>query len=288
MRLFKFMTAATALAVLRNRTLRWSTPRTFNDPFDVQFDLRIEIDPAEVRQLSLEKAWQDRFGPNPAPAGNALGLIMRSLRGIGPDLTLAEFEREFGDALDQSIATSLATLPRFGAEARRHLRNSKILCLTIAPENFLMWTHYAGQHTGVVLEFRNVPGLDSPWSEARAVNYVDELPVLIDNEELSNVLSGRSELNAGSVIARLVYSKSRAFDYEREWRIYSGDGRDPELAFEDLGFHPDELASVIFGARTAPQDEAQIRSIVGRHYANAAFHRAELQGDHFATRIIPA
>src|SRR4051794_34870497 len=41
---YKYMSPATAHAVLGNQTLRWSTPGTLNDPYDMQFDLKYEVD----------------------------------------------------------------------------------------------------------------------------------------------------------------------------------------------------------------------------------------------------
>lgn len=286
--MFKFMTATTGRIVLEARRLRWSTPRTFNDPFDVQFDLRIDIDRGEVRRLALQKMWDDLYGPEPVPPANLIGAIIRAMRGRVPAWTLEQLEVNMGGALDDSLAGGDAVLARFQAQAREHLRNSKILCLTTAPENVLMWTHYAGQHTGVVLGFRNVPGLDSPWTEARPVNYVDQMPVLTDNEELSDVLAGRANFDAGRVIERLVYTKSNAFAYEQEQRIYSGDGRNEQSDFEDLGFHQDELESVTLGPRIQPEDEAAIRGYVAAGYGEVAIQRAVLEPGRFGMAIVPA
>ena len=36
---YKYMSASTAEVVLGNRTLRWSAPTEFNDPFDVPREL---------------------------------------------------------------------------------------------------------------------------------------------------------------------------------------------------------------------------------------------------------
>ena len=285
--MFKFMTAATGRVVLEKRTLRWSTPRTFNDPFDVQFDLRIDVDRAEVRRLTLQKMWDDLYGPEPGPPANLVGVLMRHMRGRMPAWNLEQLDANMGGSLDESLDGGDATLPRFQAEAREHLRNSKILCLTTAPENVLMWTHYAGQHSGVVLGFRNVPGLDSPWTEARPVNYVDQMPALTDNEELSDVLAGRANFNTERVIERLVYSKSSAFAYEQEQRIYSGDGRNAEADFEDLGFHPDELESVTLGPRMVPENEAAIIDLVAAGYRTASIRRAVLEPSRFGMTIVP-
>lgn len=282
------MTAATGQIVLANRKLRWSTPRTFNDPFDVQFDLRIDVDRAQVRRLALTKIWDDLYGPEPTPPANLSGVLIRAMRGRVPDWNLDQLEAQIGGVLDESLDGGDAMLPRFRAEAREHLRNSKILCLTTDPQSVLMWTHYAGQHTGVVLGFRNVPGLDSPWTEARPVNYVGQMPTLTDNEEMSDVLAGRANFNAGRVIERLVYTKSIGFAYEQEQRLYSGDGRDHQADFEDLGFHQDELESVTFGPRIVPEDEAAIRGLVAAGYGEVAIRRAVLEPGQFAMKIVPA
>ena len=42
------MSVSTALSVLRNHTLRWSSPTEFNDPFDVPIELAHNISPAEI------------------------------------------------------------------------------------------------------------------------------------------------------------------------------------------------------------------------------------------------
>ena len=50
---YKYMTGAAAKAVLENGTLRWALPKLFNDPFDVQFDLRVKYDREQVVDRAL-------------------------------------------------------------------------------------------------------------------------------------------------------------------------------------------------------------------------------------------
>ena len=49
---FKYTSAETARQVLANRTLRWSSPLLFNDPFDVPRELLFGITPEELVQAS--------------------------------------------------------------------------------------------------------------------------------------------------------------------------------------------------------------------------------------------
>jgi hypothetical protein len=51
---YKYMTADVAKLVLQNNTLRWALPKLFNDPFNVQFDLRVEYDRGRVIDRALQ------------------------------------------------------------------------------------------------------------------------------------------------------------------------------------------------------------------------------------------
>jgi hypothetical protein len=96
---FKYMTAATARIVLTNRTLRWSTASVLNDPFDMQFDMSVAIDPDRLRSAALSKMWQLYASQQPTPAKNPAGGLMELLRRSSPKLTRDEFDREFGPAM---------------------------------------------------------------------------------------------------------------------------------------------------------------------------------------------
>lgn len=58
---YKFMTRGTAEIVLRNRTLRWSTPAHLNDPHENQFDFSSELDREQARQETLRKLWENHY-----------------------------------------------------------------------------------------------------------------------------------------------------------------------------------------------------------------------------------
>lgn len=51
---YKYMTAETARIVLANRTLRWSCPVLFNDPFDIHPDT-LHFDGVELQQALMEE-----------------------------------------------------------------------------------------------------------------------------------------------------------------------------------------------------------------------------------------
>jgi hypothetical protein len=49
------MSADTALKVLKNQSLRWSSPVLFNDPFDVPRELSFGITPDQLVQASGQR-----------------------------------------------------------------------------------------------------------------------------------------------------------------------------------------------------------------------------------------
>src|SRR6266481_7205780 len=100
---FKYMAPDTALKVLKSRSLRWSSPDCFNDPFDMGFDLHLNIDQARVRTLTLKSLWDAHYSPEEIRVGNELGRLVRSLSANFPKLSRPEFDQEFGEVIDESL-----------------------------------------------------------------------------------------------------------------------------------------------------------------------------------------
>jgi hypothetical protein len=286
-RFYKYVSAATAEIVLTNRTLRWSTPGTLNDPFDMQFDLAARVNEDRVCELALQKLWDALYGDGPIRVGNSLGRLLTRARGAVAHLTRAEFDRQFGETLRESLAVIHSTLPSLHATVRAHFATCKVLCLTDDPANMLMWSHYADQHRGAVLEFVSAPGLDSPWRTARRIQYEMDVPPLMNEELLASILAGESGFDKEEIIQRMVYTKSAAWAYEREWRIFTGVGRDVHAPYEDIPFAPQELAGVILGCRVDEAAAVRIREILNASYAHAVLSQSVQGPSGFRLAIRP-
>jgi hypothetical protein len=267
--LYKYVSRHVGELILKNRTLRWSTPGTLNDPYDMQFDLRLDLDKEAVKATALGKLWAAFYSSEPVQAGNRFGAAIKLLRGQFPPLNKEEFNQHFGKAIDENLAGMDAALPDLQKDLRAHLATCKILCLTGAPDKLLMWYRYAEQGSGMVLRFKDAPGVDSPWSGARRIKYYANMPLLVDNDYLADMLSGRASMDAQSILHHMVYSKSLEWAYEREWRIFTGQGRDPEAKFENVQFNAQELDAVIFGHRMSDVDRNAIAEITRRQYPHA-------------------
>lgn len=284
---FKYMSRQTAKTVLTNGTLRWSTPGTLNDPYDMQFDLHLDLDKEAVKTRALQNLWDAFYSAQPAPAGNILGETINVLRHRFPRISREDFNQQFGETIDESLSIVERTLPEMQAQFRSVLAASKILCLTEIFDSALMWAHYGEQHQGLLLRFRSATGLDSPWRTARPVQYFANMPKLMDNNFLADIVSGGSSLDAQSIMDRMIYTKALEWAYEHEWRIYSGMGRDRAAAFEDLPFHPQELDAVIFGYRMTAGDRAELSDLCQLRFPHADRLQIERLERQFKLRVAP-
>jgi Protein of unknown function (DUF2971) len=283
--LIKYMNAATGAVVLENRTLRWSTPGTLNDPFDAQFNLQVDIDHRRAQKAALQRLWEAYCGEEAAPVGNVLGRAIRLLREHAPGIRQAEFIQVFNRAIQESLQRITNYLPHFHDEIQTHIAQSKILCLSAIPDSSLMWAHYADGHRGIALCSRSVPEVDSPWRMARPVVYQAEMPKLMDTSFFVEMMAGCVSIDKEAMIHRMIFAKSHEWQYEQEWRICSGAGRNPQAIFEDIPFHALELSAVIIGERMSDGDRERILELTRQLYPHTSLLRAVRVEREFRLRI---
>jgi hypothetical protein len=70
---------------------------------------------------------------------------------------------------------------------------------------------------------------------------------MFDEEGWSDYVSGRARIDRLAMLDKIVFTKSVAWTHEREWRVFSGVGRDPNATFEDIPFGALELDGLIVG-----------------------------------------
>lgn len=75
-------------------------------------------------------------------------------------------------------------------------------------QNSLMWAHYANNHKGFCIEYE-LEESDPEIFDFNRVNYVSSLPEIYATELL---------FNPYETVARIIYSKSIEWSYEKEWR----------------------------------------------------------------------
>lgn len=269
------MSAATAKVVLERRTLRWSSPILFNDPFDVPREMIYGTQPSEVVTASARQIARLIEHPpeNTTELSPKLRWIVETVKsGITPSLKAELIQNLRGD--HHHIPTS-ASLDEFRQLWRQWLPDFRILCLTESALHSAMWLHYADAYKGVVLELHCDDELDSPWLLARPVKYSAEKPGVYTADGWAELLCLRGDFAVKKMLELATYAKSPDWSYESEWRLMSFKQPDDVGHFTDYEFKERELAGVYFGPLIADADRSVIQDFA-RPYARKRFFNVTL------------
>lgn len=260
---FKYMPASTARAVLETRSLRWSSPLLFNDPFDVPRQLSFGITPQQLMEASARYIAQLIQHPptDTAHLSPKLRLIVETVKkGIAPEvqkLLLAGLE----EGVPQPTPTS-ESMDELRVIWSRSVPDMRILCLTESPTHAAMWHHYAHRYAGVVIELRCNEHTDSPWLVARPVDYPEDKPAVYTAEGWAELLA----LDINVAVARLLdiatYTKSRDWAYENEWRMVTFKRPNDTGHFTDYPFHSDDLAAIYLGPLISDDDKTELLKLL--------------------------
>jgi hypothetical protein len=220
---FKFYGAETALKIIESSSLQWSSPLSFNDPFDTQTGLIGKVDVGQFSDRfvnSLRSIVFDEELPKYFNRKNRLHAAVEALR-LNRDRTsaaeildgLAAGAREAGEGLEDHFR-------KFSDTLRDNISNAWVFCLTDTIDNVVMWSHYADHHRGVAFKLICVKEIDHPFLIAKKMEYVDCYPQAGNDFELADHFSGVSEIDMANMAWRIAYAKHRDWSYEREWRSY--------------------------------------------------------------------
>lgn len=189
-RLFKYQPFnAQTLRNLKDRTLWFSAPNRFNDPFDCALSV-FDANVSDADLLQLFKYSHAKV-PNPAHFEN---YAMRD-----------------GVPTDEFRQSSITAMENVLAETRRsHFERRGVASFGESATNLLMWGHYADGHRGFCLEF---DGTVDPFSTAMKVTYSSDFP------KVNPVNLFRDDAKFQDIIEPMMLTKARCWEYENEWRV---------------------------------------------------------------------
>src|SRR6266403_74673 len=191
-----------------------------------------------------------------------------------------EFVSHLRLGLEGSLKKREEKLPDLQSTLRKHLSPIQLLCLSRTYTNILMWSHYARNHTGIVLRLSCAEYEDSPLLMAREVEYRKEMPLLFDHRRLLKYLTGQSALDAETISSAALLTKANDWAYEQEWRVVYH-GREP-VVFSDDKFEPRQFTAVYFGCRTSEQDLEEISSLASGANSNIEMFNVKKSDREFA------
>lgn len=251
---FKYTSASVSKIIFTNRTLRWSSPVLFNDPFDVHRELGPNVSPTSVLSVGAPfylKRVAEALGIKLDPKTLAAFLDELTASIPNPPKTLFGFEEAMSD------------IKQFRREIICKLR---ILCLSESSDVASMWAHYADNHRGVVLRFECSDFSDSPLLIAKPVKYSAELPSLATAEGWAKGLRQSFTPAQINVFEEYCYLKTTDWKTEQEWRVVSLAREHETGLYSDWRFVPSTLSEIIFGHQIDQQDRRDILSMLSHDF----------------------
>ncbi len=279
---FKYVSPEALVAILRDRRLRWSSPNTLNDHFDMQHNIRLDVGMSEIGEALKQEVTQMLYGPI-EPTGDSTHLLLagiRLLRRVAQRIPKEQWDRDMEEVIKSSMKSSEEALNWAANDWRQWVHTLRVFCVSESKTDPLMWAHYASAHRGAVIKFNCIPELDTALCAALPVKYADQMPVFAKKEEWVKHMTGQSRIDFRERYRDFVCLKSTEWAHEKEWRGIL-QSRFPSQPFELNPFFPEELGEIHFGERASTELVNQAKSLAVGKYPNVQFFRAKrLDGEY--------
>lgn len=223
-----------------------SSPNEFNDPFDCRPVFEFVGSNSELIKYLEHAAKKHEPTLNRQQRRDAA----RSFRG-SPDLDPRRDEnlKSFKLQYRQTVTSRIG-----------------ILCLSSAPDDILLWSHYADSHKGVCLKFATT---NTVFGTSQPVVYKTSRPSV-------NPLRHKPD----QMLDHVFLTKSEHWKYEKEWRLISYE--------KGAGIYsvPDEaLVEVILGAQCSEDDRTQVVEWIKARNHVTGLSEAIISEENFSLKI---
>ncbi len=225
-----------SLRNLKNASLYFNAPVSFNDPFDCSLlKESISYKPEDIVRLFNEYIKRAR------PSGYS--------RAANIDDVPSDFKRQVDRALNTTVEE----------KQKEYLYNIGCTCFSNTNKHILMWSHYAQGHRGICLEFDTSC---EPFDKVFDVSYSKEYPKLNPIDLVLN----NSSFDRNSLSPLL--TKYECWKYEEEWRAFH---KEPNKIYT---YPVDALKAVYFGIATEMTDIEIVCLILLGQSPKIKFNRA--------------
>lgn len=285
MSFYKYTNISTATLVLRNKSLRWSSPLIFNDLEECQFtpftkEQHISSYNAYIKILT--ECAEGRLIYNINKFSEISQQIIQVMR-----ISMKQGTFDTNDTKHFSeVMLNMASNPE--SNYREFINTAfikcfRILCVTEKDDNSLMWAHYADSHYGCVIEFESLYTEKPRFLREGYVRYHENLQPR--SNPLDMLLYGETEEVRDLMIRDVAFSKRTSWSYENEYRLMFTESygeittkvdmqtqikdivvkyQSDEL-FTDVGIPKESVKSIIFGARTTEKDIQTILEVLSEN-----------------------
>lgn len=283
---FKYASPDAARATLMNRTVRYSSPLKFNDPFDIQTGLHFDFDPQKLHGKLVD--YLDAFASSPtAPEvdkQDPWGEMALQFRNSYPTLGFDKhrWRKLTEDSFNKDLLPVIKnTQVEYSAYWKNALPRMRVFCVSEERDNLLMWAHYAKDHTGVVFEFLSLPEIDSTLSILQKVEYSISPPTFFTEQEWLDDLLTIKRFNLSILRNRFILNKSKEWEYEKEWRIWYPDSN-TEDGHDYIPISQQELPKMFIGCRADTKFKKEIITLAREGFPNIQIYQASARADKYS------
>lgn len=272
---YKYASAETAKSILINKTLRFSSPLLFNDPFDVARKLKFGFNADNFSKALCGELIQllesEHTTSTTNPKLQALLDYSRTLTPKQRDILVNRLK----DGPPTQRLDQLESFRELESQWQAMLPLSRILSVSTENENPVMWWSYAKNYTGAVIELECIDIYDSPLLVAKEVVYADGLPTIGSLDYWLKNITGQVDFDYKEVFENLELTKTRHWAHEKEWRVISFEKNSDQL-YTDYQMHPRTFSKVFLGENISDRDRDDICKLVDFDLAHMEIFDMEL------------
>lgn len=271
--LIKYCTAHTGLNVLSTGSLRWSSPKFFNDPLSLDDTTELPFTPERLKQATVQAAVSLIFAKEPPRGSSPIHTAIRRWRDEERFASPEEAEEVMEGLLAQVVDQRNQVLEELLSSWKTYTRSLRICCFSAKPDIGHCWNHYAEQHQGIAIRF-DCDNSDT-FPSLHKIRYQRSRPAITTlNEQLQAIIEQQNAAPDTSFEDCLTASPEYARE-EREWRAFRHAGENAEPCL-DLPFDAEDVRAVYLGLQTTEAVEQQIRALKKERYRHAKLFRATL------------
>ncbi|OQY32011.1 MAG: hypothetical protein B6241_12355 [Spirochaetaceae bacterium 4572_59] len=236
---------------LREDYFYFSSPSQLNDPFDCRVNLIWKGDESDTKKWLQKKDFKNKD----------IDMLAKHIHNY--DIQLDDFTPEEYKAARDGI---------------------KIFSVTTNPENILMWSHYANNHTGICVKIKTIKWYGDIGVKFRACNFTRELvhdypQGYIPFSEVKYKYEMPSAVNMlyikdnDHALERFILTKHFDWSYEEEYRTTAFIH---DIYDQKMKYHTDTIQEVIFGMDCSNDHKEYIIDIFkNKEKSKVVFKQAE-------------
>lgn len=257
--LFRYQPLSTGLEyereILLENRLYFSSPSSFNDPFEARPHLTF----SRNARISRDEAMAITARQAPGLSRNKRKLVARSM---------------VKNSRNPEVSQEVVRQMREAIQANFH--GASIKCFCEQPDSLLQWAYYANCHRGIRLEFAGIHN----W---RFVDDTGEArPVALSKVRYSDTypaIDADLDFDGNELMAALL-TKSKEWTHEKEWRA---------LRIQTLPGHqqfgPRDVVSLVLGRRIADDQADALLALCKQRSTPIQVYRAVLADNSFRVEL---